>query len=122
MKRIIPMKNGMRPLSRKMALTLSGFSSTSAPCATRIIPRTAAFHETYLEMVEKYDLPWCSCELFNDFPKHLVIWEKDFVEGDVSQWVGATVEDYTLTYSDGSTKELKICKELVDVFTKYTMD
>ena len=86
------------------------------------IEPVAAFHETYLEMVEKYDLPWCSCELFNDFPKHLVIWEKDFVEGDVSQWLGATVEDYTLTCSDGSTKELKICKELVDVFTRYTMD
>ncbi len=86
------------------------------------IEPVAAYHETYLEMVEKYDLPWCSCELFNDFPKHLIIWENDYVEGDVSQWTGATVEDYTLTYLDGSTEQLKVCKELVDVFTKYTMD
>ena len=80
------------------------------------IEPVAAFHETYLEMVEKYDLPWCSCELFNIYPKHLVIFY-----GDESQWTGATVEDYSLTLSDGSTRTLKICKELVDVFTKYTM-
>jgi len=96
-----------------------GVFGTKAPWN---IEPVAAFHETYLEMVKKYDLPWCSCELFNDFPKHLVIWEKDFVEGDVSQWEGATVEDYTLSYLDGGTKKLKICKELVDVFTRYTMD
>lgn len=79
------------------------------------IEDVSAFYDTYLKMVEKYDLPWCCCELENIFPKHFLI-----MYGDESQWVGATVEEITYTFDDGSSDTVKICKELVDTVTKYT--
>lgn len=79
------------------------------------IKDVSAFYDTYLKMVEKYDLPWCCCELENIFPKHFLI-----MYGDESQWVGATVEEITYTFDDGSADTIKICKELVDTVTKYT--
>ena len=79
------------------------------------IKDVSAFYDTYLKMVEKYDLPWCCCELENIFPKHFLI-----MYGDESQRVGATVEEITYTFDDGSADTIKICKELVDTVTKYT--
>ena len=79
------------------------------------IEDVSAFYDTYLKMVEKYNLPWCCCELENSFPKHFLI-----MYGDESQWVGATVEEITYTFDDGSSETLRICKELVDTFTQYT--
>lgn len=80
------------------------------------IEDVSAYHDTVLKMVEKYKLGWSYCEVFNIYPKHLIIYY-----GDESQWTGATVEDYTLTCSDGSSKTLKVCKELLDVFRAHTM-
>ena len=73
-----------------------------------------AFHKTYLAMLEKHSIPWCYCELFNIYPKHLIVFY-----GDESQWSGATVEEITYTFDDGHSETIKICKELVDVFREH---
>lgn len=79
------------------------------------IETVVAFHETYLKMLEKYDLSWCYLEIANVWPKHLVI-----LSGK-SQWAGATTQTVTYTFDDGSTETIRICKELVDLFRKYTL-
>lgn len=79
------------------------------------IETVVAFHETYLKMLEKYDLSWCYCEIANVFPKHLII-----LSGK-SQWAGATTQTVTYTFDDGSSETIRICKELVDIFRKYTL-
>lgn len=73
-----------------------------------------AYHQTYLEMMDRYDLGWCFLEISNRFPKHFVI-----LDGTESQWAGATVEEVTYTYDDGSTETIRVCKELTEVFRRY---
>lgn len=73
-----------------------------------------AYHETCLEMLEKYQIPWCYCEVSNVWPKHLVI-----QYGSVSQWEGATAEELTYTYEDGRTDTVNVCRELLDVFRPH---
>lgn len=73
-----------------------------------------AYHETCLEMLEKYQIPWCYCEVSNVWPKHLVI-----QYGGVSQWEGATAEELTYTYEDGRTDTVNVCRELLDVFRPH---
>ena len=73
-----------------------------------------AYHQTYLDMMEQYDLGWCFLEIANRFPKHFII-----LTGNESQWAGATVEEVTYTYEDGSSETIKICKELVELFRTY---
>jgi len=80
------------------------------------IDKVTAYHETYLKMMEKYDIPWCYLEEYNRWPKHLRI-----ISGSESQWEGATVEDVTYTYNDGRTETMKVCRELLDVFLRHTM-
>ena len=80
------------------------------------IDTVTAFHKTYLELLEDKNIPWCYCEMFNLFPKHLVI-----LYGNESQWTNATEEDITYTLKDGSEVTLKVCKELLDVFCEYTL-
>ena len=80
------------------------------------IDTVTAFHKTYLELLEEKNIPWCYCEMFNLFPKHLVI-----LYGNESQWTNATEEDITYTLKDGSEVTLKVCKELLDVFREYTL-
>ena len=67
-------------------------------------------------LLEDKNIPWCYCEMFNLFPKHLVI-----LYGNESQWTNATEEDITYTLKDGSEVTLKVCKELLDVFCEYTL-
>lgn len=78
------------------------------------IDTVTAYHETCLEMLEKYQLPWCYCESANVWPKHLVI-----RYGDASQWTGATVEEVTYTYEDGRADTVKVCRELLDVLRSH---
>ena len=73
-----------------------------------------AFHETYLEMLEQYQLPWCYCESANVWPKHLII-----LYGEASQWAGATVEEVTYSYEDGREDTLRVCEELLAVFRSH---
>lgn len=80
------------------------------------IDTVTAFHKTYLELLEEKNIPWCYCEMFNLFPKHLVI-----LYGKESQWTNATEEDVTYTLKDGSEVTLKVCKELLDTFREYTL-
>ena len=90
-----------------------------AMCGVRVywdIGLVTAVHETYLNMMKKYDLGWCYSEEFNIFPKHLRI-----LYGDESQWTGATVEEVTYTYDDGRTETVKYCKELVDQLRAHTI-
>ena len=77
------------------------------------IDTVTAFHETYLRMMEKYNIGWCYCEAANTFPKHLII-----PYGNASQWSGATVEEVTYTTSDGQKKTLTVCTELWEVFRR----
>ena len=79
------------------------------------INEVTKYHDEFLKMLEAHDIGWCYCELANLFPKHLVI-----LWGNESQWTGATVEEITYTFDDGSSKTLRICKELMDTFTQYT--
>ena len=65
----------------------------------------AAYHQDFLEMLTHHGIGWCYCELYNGFPKHLVI-----LYGEESQWNGAATENITVTYGDGQT----------DVFRQYT--
>ena len=80
------------------------------------IDAVVAFHETYLELLEGKDIPWCYCEIFNVFPKHLIVFY-----GEESQWAGATEEDISYTLRDGSTVTIKVCKELLDIFRMHTV-
>lgn len=78
------------------------------------ISTVTAYHETYLEMLERYQLPWCYCETANVWPKHLVI-----LYGERSQWAGATVEEVTVPREDGSADTVKVCRELLEVFRAH---
>lgn len=73
------------------------------------IGTVTAFHETYLKMLEKYELGWCYCESAGT--KHLTI-----PYGNAAQWEGSTVEEITYSYEDGRTDTIKVCKELLEVF------
>ena len=75
-----------------------------------------AFHEEYLELLENNGIAWSYCEIANYFPKHLVI-----LFFEESQWANATEEDITYTLSNGETVTVRVCKELLDVFHKYTL-
>lgn len=75
-----------------------------------------AYHEEVLNMLEKYDLGWCYCEACNIFPKHLII-----LYGNNSQWTGSTTEDIAYDFGD-HTETIKVCKELLEVFRKHTMN
>lgn len=79
------------------------------------IDLVTAYHQDFLEMLTRHGIGWCYCELYNGFPKHLVI-----LYGEESQWSGATTENITVTYGDGQTAEIKVCRELLDVFRNYT--
>lgn len=68
-----------------------------------------------LRMMEKYDLGWCYCETYNIFPKHMII-----LYGNRSQWTGSTVEEITYDFGD-RVETIKVCKELLDGFRKYTL-
>lgn len=74
-----------------------------------------AYHEDFLKMLTQREIGWCYCELYNVFPKHLVI-----LYGEESQWSGSTTEDITVTYGNGQATIVKVCKELLDVLLKYT--
>ena len=78
------------------------------------IDTVVAYHQTYLDMLDKYDLGWCYLEISNRFPKHFII-----LTGNESQWEGATVEEVTYTFDDGSTETVKLCKELVELFRTH---
>lgn len=80
------------------------------------INTVTAYHEEVLNMLEKYDLGWCYCEASNIFPKHLII-----LYGNNSQWTGATTEDITYDFGD-HTETIKVCKELLEVFRKHTLE
>lgn len=75
-----------------------------------------AYHEDVLRMLEKYDLGWCYCETYNIFPKHFII-----PYGNNSQWAGATTENITYDFGD-HTETIKVCKELLEVFRKHTLE
>jgi len=79
------------------------------------INEVVRYHDEFLKMLEAHDIGWCYCELANKFPKHLVI-----LTGGESQWEGATEEEVTYTFDDGSSDTVVICKDLMDTFTKYT--
>lgn len=80
------------------------------------IDTVTAFHKTYLDLLVDKNIPWCYCETFNVFPKHLII-----LYGNESQWTNATEEDITYTLKDGSEVTLRVCRELLDVFREYTL-
>lgn len=69
------------------------------------IDLVTVYHQDFLEMLTHHGIGWCYCELYNGFPKHLVI-----LYGEESQWNRASTEHITVTYGDGQT----------DVFRQYT--
>lgn len=80
------------------------------------IDTITAYHETMLELMEKYEIGWCYCETYNVFPKHLII-----QYGDKSQWEGATVDEVIYDYGD-HTETIKVCRELLEVFRKHNLN
>ena len=78
------------------------------------IDLVTTYHQDYLDMLEKYDLGWCYLEISNKYPKHFII-----LDGGQSQWAGATTEEITYTFDDGSSETIVICKELVDLFRNH---
>lgn len=74
-----------------------------------------AYHQDFLEMLNRHGIGWCYCELYNGFPKHLAI-----LYGKESQWSESTTELITVPYGDGQMAEIRACKELMDVFRNYT--
>lgn len=75
-----------------------------------------AYHEEVLNMLEKYDLGWCYCEAVSVFPKHIII-----PYGNSSQWAGASTEEITYDFGD-HTETIKVCKELLEVFRRHTLN
>ena len=76
----------------------------------------AAYHDSVLRMLEEKGIGWCYCELYNPVPKHIVT-----MYGEDSQWSGSTMESIEVSTQDG-TRTLRVNRELLDVFRKYTME
>ena len=73
------------------------------------------YTDDMLEMLEEYDIPWCLCEAEGTPYRFLTV-----PDGRRYEWDNATLESKIYVFEDGTARTFQYCKELLEVFRKYT--
>lgn len=76
----------------------------------------ASYTDDVLTMMEAQGISWCLCEAEGTPYRFLTA-----PDGRRYEWKNATLETKTYDFEDGTGRTFQYCKELVDVFRKYTM-
>ena len=80
------------------------------------ISLVTSYTEDILAVMEANEIPWCLCEAEG--------WPYRFLtvpEGCTYEWQNATLETQTYDFGDGNGRTFHYCKDLLEVFRKYTM-
>lgn len=80
------------------------------------IATIAAYYEDMLKMFKKYNISWCLCET-EGFPYRFLT--MPVITYQTYEWAGATLTERNYTFSDGHSRRLYQCEELLKVFKKY---
>ena len=75
-----------------------------------------SYTDDMIAMLEEQGIPWSLCEAEGDPYRFLAV-----PEGRDYEWANATIETVTYTFDDGTGMNIGVCRELMDVFRKYTL-
>ena len=75
-----------------------------------------SYTDDMIAMLEEQGIPWSLCEAEGDPYRFLAV-----PEGRDYEWANATIETVTYTFDDGKGMNIGVCRELMDVFRKYTL-
>lgn len=77
----------------------------------------ASYTDAVLTMMEEQDISWCLCEAEG--------WSYRFLTvpyGRRYEWENSTLETKTYDFGDGTGRTFQYCKEILEVFRKYTIN
>lgn len=80
------------------------------------VSTVVSYTEDMLEMFDQHGIPWCLCETEGVPYRFLTM---PVMTDNTYEWAGATLTPHTYTFPDGHSRQLYVCKELLNVFRRH---